>query len=358
MYYSTNSFSIILFFYTVTIGIVLWYVPLNWDGIYFTKFQESFANDQNFYLYKAHQNCIDSAFYKAEDNFVTWSAFWTLSYLSVGCKVFGSINFYLLLNPILLTLQIRDITKILGLRKFSNSELSFLLIVMLPLCFWSTLPGKEFFSILCILSLIKIYLYRSFSTKDIIFVSMGIVSRPHEIVPILMLCCLVYLKIFRVLKFSRILIFLVLLFLGFDTGQKILGMTFTIKMINFEILGIPSSVFASENIAVHFMLSPLRAIIMLAYPLSVFLNISVLENLSVSRMPFIFMKFYDFLLLVILAYRLLDIDKIKLNLLLFLICYLCLISFNGLEEKTRYVSAIIALVVTVYQLYGLRFVSR
>lgn len=358
MHYSINSFSVILFFYTICIGIVFWYIPLNWDGLYLTQFQESFANDQNFYLYRAYQNCVASTFYVVEDNLVTWSAFWILSYLSIGCKVFGSVNFYLLLNPILFTLQFRDIIKVFGLRNFSNFELCSLLIVMLPLCYWIILPGKEFFSILCILSLIRIYLYRSFSKKDIIFVGMGIVSRPHEIIPMLMFSCLVYFEIFRILRFLKIVIFLLVLFVGFETGQQILGMTLTLKMINYEILGISHSVFASENIALHFMLSPLRATIMLVYPMSIIFNVSVLEDLQISRMPLMFMKFYDLLLLVILAYRLLGIDKFKLNLLVFLVCYLCLISFNGLEEKTRYVSAIIALVVPLYQLYGFRRVSR
>ena len=137
---------LVLLLFMSTLYLLLWHLPLIDLGGLKTPDQDENFNDQNFYLYVASKVC-DMRSWTEDDITVTWSATGVIGYLTYGCRTFGTVYFYMLVNPLLMALGLLALIRAydaVGLRP----QPGLWSLLALPYT-WLTLatPGKECLSV-------------------------------------------------------------------------------------------------------------------------------------------------------------------------------------------------------------------
>ena len=146
-YLSINAALFIIAIYTLVLHLLFWHFPLDLLNALSTPEQDDRYSDPNFYLYKAAEICIKSS-WSIEDLMVTWSSAGVVGYLTIGCQVFGTEFFYIVLNPLIIILGLGIclyVARNCGLQPniglFSIFAIPYTMLT-------SSLPGKEVISFL------------------------------------------------------------------------------------------------------------------------------------------------------------------------------------------------------------------
>jgi len=189
----TSGLSPMPFIFLALFGIALNWLLFAWPLLnissLYTAVQDPDFSDQNFYLYYARELC-GSRDLSIEDYYVTWSSTGVMYYLTGLCKVTGSELLYGIVNPCLFAgsmfLLAREVCD-----RFNISKIQSIYLFSFPhTVYLMALPGKEILSWLGACMVIYALLLFSRTKPSYLAASLAafvglivlIVNRPHELV--------------------------------------------------------------------------------------------------------------------------------------------------------------------------------
>lgn len=343
-----------------------WLFPLTFLDSIYTKYQDTEFMDQNFYLFHANRLCLLDDL-SLKDFYVTWLSTGIISYLTYSCKLTGSPMGYIFFNILFFLISLSIFFKSLQYTlKIKSKSLSVTTLFLLPYSIYLiSLPGKEIFSYCGILIFTSgvIYLHNLNRSKGIFYIFLAIslvsFSRPHEGLALLLLTIIFFLNI-RVTFFRFFVVgittsfFLEAIFLS--QLNSILGTEFN-SILDF--LGYKSGLdkyLSSENIIIHFLLGPLRIIIicfgtLITSLLPIFdLNYSNLDYFFYKSFP-LTLRFIEMFAALFIFYKILSEKKhseLTKKIIFIFLFYLFFVTFFGVEQRTRYLFTVFPILIIYF----------
>tara|TARA_B100001057_G_C22867675_1_gene957295 strand:- start:1276 stop:2316 length:1041 start_codon:yes stop_codon:yes gene_type:complete len=322
--------------------------------------------DQNFYLYHANRLCrLDDL--SIADFYVTWLSTGVISYLTYSCKLTGSTMGYIFFNILFFLLSLSIFIKSLQFSfQIKQRSLSLVTIFLLPYSLYLvSLPGKEIFSYCGMLIFTSgvIYLHNSNRSKGVfyIFLSIAIVSfsRPHEGL-LLILLAIIFLTNIRITFFRFFLVGIVTSFfleaIILSQFNSILGTEFNSIMDFIVFRAGYDQYLSNENIIIHFLLGPLRIIVIcfgtLITSLLPFLNLNFigLDYFLYKSFP-LTLRFIEMFAGIFMIYKIFSekkLSELTKKIIFIFLFYLFFVTFFGVEQKTRYLFTVFPILIIYF----------
>ena len=380
---------LVIALYTILLYSILWHFPLDSMNALTTPIQDELFSDSNYYLYSAQSVC-HQATWQMEDLEVTWSSIGVVGYLTVGCRLFGTEYFYILINPLLTVIAFS-----IGLRAARDCRLtpriSLLSIVLIPYTLLTiSAPGKEVISFLGIMlvtsGLIRITCgvrFRLSIFNAFLGLILIAINRPHEAAAIVLFTCFwlggLRLGWLRPIIAGTILLILqiysTLIFETFQifnssaesfTDERIWSGSSEGKTLDVENF---FSHLRSDNLILHVLLGILRVLVVLVGPLSslvtpwsdsdlaYFIYRDLSQRLRIIDILFVAHMFWHTLRTPVssLSNQAISSRWLLPSLFLFMIY---VVTFFGVSQKSRYIFQYIPLLLIWYWCWNPKSTAR
>tara|TARA_A100001015_G_scaffold321670_1_gene453904 strand:+ start:8522 stop:9694 length:1173 start_codon:yes stop_codon:yes gene_type:complete len=343
-----------------------WLFPLTFLDSIFTKYQDAEFMDQNFYLFHANRLCLLDDL-SLKDFYVTWLSTGVVSYLTYSCKLTGSPMGYIFFNILFFVTSLSIFIKSLQLTlQMKRRSLSLVTIFLLPYSLYLvSLPGKEIFSYCGMLIFTSgiIYLHNLNKIKGTFYIFLSVLivsfSRPHEGL-LLLLLAIIFLANIRITFFRFVLVGIVTSFFleVFILSQinTILGSEFN-SIIDF--IGFKSEFdqyLSNENIIIHFLLGPLR-IMVICFGTLITSLIPILD-LTNTGLDYFFYKSFPLTLRFIEMFSVIFIffnlfseknqSELTKKIIIIFLFYLFFVTFFGVEQRTRYIFTVFPILIIYF----------
>jgi hypothetical protein len=360
--------------YSLFLHFIFWHIPLASLGKLMTPIQDENYSDQNYYLFSAEKIC-QHANWSFDALNVTWSSTGVVGYLTLGCHLFGTEFFYILFNPLLISVMLAA-TLTVAFKCGLKPKINLATILLAPYTLWViSLPGKEIISITGVLMVVMGLLYvscmkRWFRGLTIALIGIFFVgfNRPHEAASVFIFAAIWFIN----LKSPRVAVSIlfggvILIAWGSTALFTMFGVTVPTGMLNDISLWSGSSAgksydfdvffsaLRSDNLIVHILLGFVRVCAVLLAPLSALITPLLDSELSY----FIFrdlsqrLRLIDMILLFYCFYKGCKISRSRLlpqarstfwMLPLFFLFMIYVVTFFGVSQKSRYIFQYVPLI--------------